>query len=140
MKKTVLAVVVAAAGIAQADTEATQALNELRAQNGRDAVSYSIVLEQAARGHARDMARNGIFSHTGSDGSDVAQRVSETGYGWCVVAENIAKGQRDLDEVMQAWADSPGHRQNMLSPDVTEFALVDETGFIWVMVLAAPGC
>ena len=86
------------------------------------------------------MARGAFFSHDGSDGSDVSARVARTGYNWCVVAENIAKGQTGLAEVMKDWSESPGHRSNMLSAEVTEFALVQETGNIWVMVLAAPGC
>ncbi len=123
-----------------ADPQMTQALNGFRAENNRAPVSFSDTLEQAALRHADDMVRAGIFSHTGSDGSDVAARVSSVGYGWCVVAENIAKGQRDLAEVMKAWAESPGHRRNMLSADVTEFALVEGDDNTWVMVLARPGC
>jgi uncharacterized protein YkwD len=134
------AVLSLAAGQGLADPVKTEALNAFRAQNGLAAVAYSRQLEAAAVLHARDMARGGFFSHDGSDGSNVAERVTRTGYGWCVVAENIAKGQRDLPEVMQAWAASPGHRRNMLSEEVTEFALVSGPGDLWVMVLARPGC
>lgn len=125
---------------APADPAATAALNALRAANGRPPLTYSDALQKAAERHALDMAGSGVFSHTGSDGSDVAARVAATGYGWCVVAENIAKGQRDLSQVMQAWEASPGHLANMTSADVRDFALVEGQDFIWVMVLAAPGC
>ncbi|WP_300032199.1 CAP domain-containing protein [uncultured Roseobacter sp.] len=125
---------------ASANTVAAQALNSLRADAGLDAVRFSVQLESAAEAHATDMAQGGFFEHTGSDGSDVAARVSRTGYGWCIVAENIAKGQADLDEVMRAWAGSDGHRRNMLSREVSEFALVQGPDLIWVMVLARPGC
>ncbi|MBW4707529.1 CAP domain-containing protein [Roseobacter sp. YSTF-M11] len=128
------------AGAGAADTAATEALNSFRAANNRAALSYSDLLETAALRHARDMAAWEFFDHRGSDGSDVAQRVSRTGYRWCVVAENIAKGQATLQEVMSGWANSRGHRRNMLSREVTEFALVEAPGRIWVMVLAAPGC
>lgn len=125
---------------ASADSESTRALNDLRADAGRASVSYSDLLARAAERHADDMLRTGQFSHTGSDGSSVADRVSAEGYGWCVVAENIAKGQSDLEEVMAAWAASPGHNQNMLSNEVTEFGLIRGEGNTWVMVLARPGC
>lgn len=125
---------------AGANPLASDALNTLRAKNGLAPVAYSQTLESAARRHAVDMANASLFSHTGSDGSDVGARVQDAGYGWCVVAENIAKGQIDLTEVMQAWDASPGHHANMMSRDVTEFALVEGDGSIWVMVLAAPGC
>ena len=135
-----IAALVLAVGAAHADPVATRALNDFRRTEGLGSLTYSVALEQAARAHAEDMASQGLFSHTGSDGSTVSQRVSRTGYGWCTVAENIAMGQGDLAEVMAAWADSPGHRANMLSRDVREFALVEAPARIWVMVLAAPGC
>ena len=129
--------IIAGQGVAEPAQEA--ALNALRAENGLAPLAYSDALNEAAVAHAQDMAQSGLFSHTGSDGSDVGQRVTRVGYGWCVVAENIAKGQVDLAEVMQAWAGSPGHRANMLSPEVSEFAIAQGADALWVMVLAAPG-
>ncbi|MEM9639194.1 MAG: CAP domain-containing protein [Pseudomonadota bacterium] len=125
---------------AGADPLATQALNSYRADKGRAPLAYSDRLENAARVHAQDMVARGFFDHRGSDGSNVGQRVSRQGYGWCFVAENIAKGQRSMADVVQAWANSRGHRRNMLSRQAREFALVEAPGRIWVMVLAAPGC
>lgn len=135
-----IATLVLTVGAAYADPVATRALNDLRGTAGLDGLTYSAALEQAARTHAQDMSNRGFFAHTGSDGSTVSQRVSRTGYGWCIAAENIAMGQGDLAEVMAAWADSPRHRANMLSPDVREFAIARAPAQIWVMVLAAPGC
>ncbi len=126
--------------MAIADAQKVAAVNGLRSAADLPALRYSTQLEGAARVHADDLLRAWFFAHQGSDGSDVGQRVSRTGYGWCVVAENIAQGQRDLSEVMAAWTASPGHRANMVSRDVTEFAVVQGGGYIWVMVLARPGC
>ena len=123
-----------------ADPAATQALNDYRAGSGLPPISYSSTLEKAATGHALDMARKGFFDHAGSDGSSVGQRVERVGYGWCFVAENIAKGQGSLSQVMADWAASPGHRRNMLDQRAQEFALVEGPDRVWVMVLAAPGC
>ena len=125
---------------AAADPAAIASLNALRAQEGRAPLIYSERLEEAARLHARDMAEADYFSHIGSDGSNVGQRVTATGYNWCMVAENIAKGQGDLDEVMKAWASSPSHRENMLRRGIEAFALFHGEAGIWVMVLAARNC
>jgi uncharacterized protein YkwD len=125
---------------ALAEPGATDALNAFRAKERRAPVTVSPTLEKAARRHADDMAANGFFSHSGSDGSSVGDRVRAQGYGYCLVAENIAKGQKSLARVMESWANSRGHRKNMLHRDVTEFALVRGRGDIWVMVLARPGC
>ncbi len=123
-----------------ADRAALSAVNGYRAQQGRAPLSYSTALDRAAQAHVDDMARRGYFSHDGADGSTVGSRVAGQGYGWCVVAENIAKGQRDLAAVMQAWIASPGHRRNLRNRDVTQFALAQGAGRVWVMILAAPGC
>jgi len=115
-------------------------LNDYRASKGRAALAVSPRLTQAAVAHAQDMAKRGFFSHQGSDGSSVAERVRQQGYSYCFVAENIAKGQRDLGTVLQGWAGSKGHRRNMLSREARDFALVRGPDDIWVMVLGRPGC
>ncbi|PCJ09509.1 MAG: serine protease [Rhodobacteraceae bacterium] len=115
-------------------------INTLRATKNLTGLQYSTKLEKVARRHAEDMARNGFFSHTGSDGSGIGTRLIRSGYGWCTAAENIASGQRTLAEVMRSWSRSPGHRKNMLNKKISEFALVQTSDKIWVMVLAQPGC
>ena len=121
---------------AAADPAATRAINGVRAGTGKPALIYSTRLEKAAQAHANDMARWGFFAHEGSNGSAVSDRVSAQGYKWCFVAENIAKGQRDLAQVMQSWTKSKGHFRNMVHKDVREFGLARAKGNIWVMVLA----
>lgn len=125
---------------ALADPVATDALNAFRSAKGRSVVTYSGALERTAQAHARDMARHGYFDHTGRDGSTIGDRLTAQGYGFCFAAENIAKGQLSLNEVMQSWENSPGHRKNMVHRKVTEFALARAEGNIWVMVLGTPGC
>lgn len=120
--------------------QALLGLNELRAQHGLVPLGWSRRLEKAAREHAKDMQHRGFFSHQGSNGSRVGDRVRKRGYRWCAVAENIAKGQPSLLSVMSSWRGSPGHRKNLLHGQVSEFALVRAEGNIWVMVLARPGC
>ncbi|EBA09250.1 Allergen V5/Tpx-1 related protein [Sagittula stellata E-37] len=115
-------------------------LNGLRAEEGLDPVTASPRLEEAAKAHALDMARKGFFSHQGSDGSDIMARVRRQGYGACAVAENIAKGQTTLSEVLGDWINSPPHRDNMVNPEVREYGLVRAPGDVWVLVLGRDGC
>lgn len=119
---------------------ATDAINQLRAQASAAPLIASDALARAAEGHAQDMARHGYFAHQGRNGSSVGDRVRAQGYGFCFVAENIAQGQTSLTEVLQSWANSPGHRRNMLDRRATEAALARGDGNLWVLVLAAPGC
>ena len=55
------------------------------------ALSWNDQLFAAAAGHAKDMVARSFFSHTGSSGSSVADRVSAAGYAWSTVAENIVR-------------------------------------------------
>lgn len=134
------AMMLAMAAPAWADPQTLRGLNALRAEAGRAAVAYSDKLEAIAQSHADDMARNGFFSHSGSNGSTLGDRARAGGYGFCFIAENIAKGQRTHAEVMASWQASRGHRRNMLERRVTEVGLARADGAIWVMVLGRPGC
>ncbi len=143
MRAVVLAVMLAlSAGGARAEIADLGAaaqgwINATRAEAGRGALRVSAPLTRAAAAHAADLARSGRFSH---DGSSVGDRVRRQGYGYCFAAENLAKGQGRLDEVLRGWMRSPGHRRNMLSEHAVEFGLVRGAGRIWVMVLGRSGC
>lgn len=85
------------------------------------ALEYHCKLDEAAETHSQDMAENNFFSHTGSDGLSVADRVTSTGYAWSAVGENIAAGQPTVDDVMQGWLDSPGHCKNIMGDQFQQF-------------------
>ena len=133
-----VALLIAAISPLRADPQAVQMLNAMRAQQGVAPLSYAPRLEAAARAHALDMARHGYFAPPGRDGSGVGDRVRAQGYRWCYVAENLAKGQGDLTQVMRGWAQSAPHYRNMMSRNATGFGLFQGPDRIWAMVLAAP--
>lgn len=69
----------------------------------------------AARKHARWMAENNRHSHRGEDGSTVGDRLSDAGYRWTLVGENIAWGYPSPSAVTSGWLGSAGHRANILN-------------------------
>ena len=95
--------------------EVLRLVNVERAKAGCGALTVDSRLAAAAGAHSADMAANKYFSHTGRNGSDVADRVEAAGYTWSSVGENIAKGQPTPAAVMQAWMNSSGHRANILN-------------------------
>lgn len=101
-------------------------------------LTYNSLLQGAAQTHANDMSDNDFFSHTGSDGKSVADRVTAQGYNWTTVMENIAMGQTSASEALDGWQNSPPHNDAILSSIPTEFALAWAPGNYWVMVLAKP--
>ena len=103
------------AGFGDFEAEVARLVNAYRAQNGRNELNLDNRLNLAAEGHSEDMASNNFFSHTGSDGSRVGARVSDEGYDWRGVGENIAAGQTTPQKVFDAWKASSGHNSNMLN-------------------------
>jgi uncharacterized protein YkwD len=108
------------------------------------ALSWHCTLEDVAYAHSRDMGDYNFFSHTGSDGLTVGDRVGNAGYVWSSVGENIAAGQQTIDIVMAAWLDSPGHCANIMRTIYTEFGAssyrVDGSDYpiYWTQVFASP--
>ena len=72
-------------------------------------------------------------------------RTREAGYAADSVGENIAKGQRSVDEVMKGWMQSNEHRRNILNPMFTEAGYGVALGrmpqgdeVLWVQVFGRP--
>lgn len=99
-------------------------VNAVRAANGRKALAYSSTLEQAARTQAQAMASRDTLSHE-IDGP-LRQRVNRVGYVGAL-GENVASGQKTLEQALQGWLNSPSHRNTMLSPKFSEFGLAAAT-------------
>ncbi|MFL6119555.1 CAP domain-containing protein [Actinophytocola sp.] len=97
--------------------------NQQRTANGCGALAENGALDTAARGHSGEMARTDNMSHTGANGSDVGDRLSQAGYSATKWAENIAYGQRTPQEVVDAWMRSPEHRANILDCSLAEIGV-----------------
>jgi uncharacterized protein YkwD len=108
------------------------------------ALKPSTVLASAAAAHARDMAEHAELTHTGSDGSKPADRITRAGYEWRASGENVAAGQRDADAVVAAWLQSPGHCANIMEPNFTEMGVAfvqvpgANPGIYWAQSFATP--
>ncbi|KAF4318196.1 hypothetical protein G195_008271 [Phytophthora kernoviae 00238/432] len=96
------------------------AVNKQRATKGLSALCMNSKLHSAAQRHSDDMAIKDYMAHDGSDGSTMSQRITQAGYDWDAVAENVAAGQVDVDAVMVAWINSPEHLENIMG-DYTMF-------------------
>jgi uncharacterized protein YkwD len=110
-------------------------LNGERADHGLAPLAVNEQLGAAASAFAQDLVAGSYFSHTGRDGSDVLERIERTDYiqpdrGWAL-GENLAWGTGALatpGSIMQAWMNSPGHRDNILNPSYREIGIGIVTG------------
>ncbi len=101
-------------------------------------LKWSDLLANAALGHSTDMHSKNFFSHISSNGDDLGIRVTNTGYKWLIVGENILNIQAsdvNQNEVIEAWKNSPPHCINMMSPNFTEMGIGSKGGY-WTLNLA----
>ena len=70
------------------------------------------------------MACNHFFSHTGSDGSNVGDRITAQGYSWSWRGENIfAGGSASPQSAFDWWMNSAPHRANLLHTNYTDIGI-----------------
>jgi uncharacterized protein YkwD len=118
--------------------------NAFRKKEGRAPVAVNPKLAETARDFAAYMAKTGRYGHT-ADGSRAADRAVKHGYDYCIVLENIAYAfdssgftSEELGKrLVEGWEMSPGHRRNMLDPDVTETGVAvarsEKTGYYFAV-------
>jgi uncharacterized protein YkwD len=119
---------------ARAEAAAVCLVNKRRARRGIRNLKNNSTLYSAAQRHASDMVQNHYFSHTSKGGTAPAGRATAAGYTkkprW-QVGENIAWGSGTLATpaaIVQAWMDSPGHRENLLRRSFREAGLAIALG------------
>ncbi len=95
-----------------------QLVNQRRKENGLAELTYRNDIQDAANIRANEIIST--FSHTRPDGSSCFTAVTVNYY---AIGENIASGQKNAEEVMNAWMNSPGHRANILSAQFTGMAV-----------------
>ncbi len=98
--------------------------NMQRAINSLPALTQNALLNQSALNKAKDMFEKQYFAHDSPEGRGVADLASDVGYEFITIGENLALGNFLNDEVLvQAWMDSPGHRENILNSRYTEIGV-----------------
>jgi uncharacterized protein YkwD len=105
------------------DQQILNLVNEERAKVGADPLQINEQLDQAADLHTQDQASINTLSHTGSNGSNSADRILNTGYQYSTTGENVAVGYPDAEAVMAGWMASDGHRENILNPSFEELGV-----------------
>ena len=108
----------AGSGNSQAEARQIVALaNEARIQAGLGRLDWDPALADAALAHCERMAEEGPIAHQYSGEADLTTRTAEAGAHFSVIEENVALGP-SADAIHEAWMHSPGHRANLLSPEV----------------------
>jgi uncharacterized protein YkwD len=103
--------------------------NQQRAGYGLPALKESPNLDASAAVKARDMFANQYFEHTSPSGIGVKDLAENAGYEFIIIGENLAMGNFESDQALvDAWMNSPGHRENILNPNYTDIGVWVEKG------------
>lgn len=105
-------------------TGSIQWTNSMRQQNGVGPLTENELLNQSAQKKLDDMFTHQYFEHNSPQGIRPADVVASVGYDYIMTGENLALGNfADDQDLIQAWMDSPGHRENMLKAGYTEIGI-----------------
>ena len=105
------------------ESEVARLVNVERAKSGLPALKLNWQLSRVARYKSADMANKGYFAHNSPTYGTPFQMMENFGLRFSAAGENIAYGQRTPAEVMRDWMNSPGHRNNIMSPSFTEIGV-----------------
>ncbi|MGA7339634.1 MAG: CAP domain-containing protein [Terracidiphilus sp.] len=131
------------AGLPDLRSEAEQIFalaNQARVQAGVGRLEWDPALAIAALDHCRRMAYEGPIAHQYQGEPDLTARAANAGAHFGLIEENVAIGPSGA-EIHNEWMNSPGHRYNLLSPDVDRVgvAVVSSRGVLYAVADYAHG-
>lgn len=117
------------------EQQVLQLVNAERAKQGVKPLSMDWELQRVARTKSNDMCTKGYFSHTSPTYGSPFDMMKQFGISYRTAGENIAKGQRSPQEVMNSWMNSSGHRANILKGDFTYIGVgYEASGQCWTQM------
>jgi uncharacterized protein YkwD len=107
---------------AAAERELFRMVNDERRRRELSPLAWDDRLASVGRAHSRDMYLRGEFAHRGADGRSPGDRLRDAGIVYSRSAENIALAPAVTiahDGLMR----SPGHRRNILDPQLRNLGI-----------------
>lgn len=114
-------------GISAAEQQMVNLVNEARRRNGVKPLIVDAKLSQVARIKSKDMVDNNYFSHHSPTYGSPFDMLKRFGISYRRAGENIA-GNQTVERAHQSLMNSPGHRQNILSPHYTHVGIGIQQG------------
>lgn len=122
-------------GISDVEARVIELTNAERRRNGMSDLQVDSPLSLVAQEKSSDMRKNNYFSHTSPIYGSPFDMIRDFGVSYRAAGENIAKGQRSAEQVVQAWMDSEGHRANILNGTFTHIGVgYIENGNYWTQM------
>ena len=97
--------------------------NQVRQQNGLSDLTLNQSLIEAASLKAGDMVAKNYWAHTSPNGITPWSFFQNVGYKYLYAGENLARDFTNSSSVIDAWMNSPTHRDNILSSRYQEIGI-----------------
>lgn len=102
--------------------------NARRAENNLPPLQLNPQLSQAAYQKGQDMIAKNYWAHNAPDGTTPWVFIKGSGYEYLYAGENLARGFSSAQDVVTAWMNSQGHRDNLLSKNYDDVGFAVVTG------------
>jgi len=104
--------------------------NNYRVSSSLPILEENYVLDIAAAQKLQDMLQNQYFAHVSPSGISPWHWFEVNGYQYTFAGENLAIGFIDAQSTVQAWIDSPSHRQNLVDANYKQIGVAVAQGKI----------
>ena len=104
-------------------SEVIRLTNAQRAANGLSVLSENSSLNGAALAKGNDMLAKGYWAHFAPDGTSPWSFFLNFGYKYKYAGENLARDFPDASSAVNAWMNSPSHKENILNPNYREIGI-----------------
>lgn len=104
--------------------------NRERSALGLSTLTFNAKLSAAAQAKANDMFAKQYWDHFGPNGETPWQFIRGAGYAYVYAGENLAKGFKTSEGVVEAWMASPTHRANIVSGNYKEIGVAVSNGVL----------
>lgn len=112
-------------------SDVIEMVNQQRVKNNLPALKTNPKLMEASRNKVEDMVANSYFAHISPiDGKKWSTFIRNSGYDYIEAGENLANGFDNTPDLVNAWMNSPTHRDNILNPNVDETGLAVKSGYL----------
>ncbi|MFJ8258140.1 CAP domain-containing protein [Peribacillus asahii] len=97
--------------------------NAERAKQGLAPLTLDTELSKVARAKSQDMKDKNYFDHNSPTYGSPFDMMKSFGISYKSAGENIAQGQTTPEQVVQAWMNSQGHRENIMNSSFTHIGV-----------------
>ncbi len=104
--------------------------NEERTHLGLPPLTQNEMLQKAAEQKAADMFQKDYWSHFAPDGGSPWDFIKQSGYQYEYAGENLAKNFLYSKNVVDAWMNSPTHRENIVKKEYSEVGYAVKNGML----------